>query len=114
MLAKGAMSMRHKFQMRNKNYQNSETCRKNGTGLLNIAHFSPNVLYGVHKDHTFAIVLSPQGQKTSIERIVLYQADEKMLSADYALMRAKNAAMWKEVFREDIEVLEDMEAGLVA
>ena len=34
-----------------------------------------------------------------------------MLSADYALMRAKNAAMWKDVFMEDIEVLEGMQAG---
>ena len=40
MLAKGAMSMRHKFQMRDNNYQNLEACQKNGTGLLNIAHFS--------------------------------------------------------------------------
>ncbi|GIR97205.1 MAG: hypothetical protein CM15mP100_4250 [Alphaproteobacteria bacterium] len=37
-----------------------------------------------------------------------------MLSADYALMRAKNAAMWKDVFMEDIEVLEGMQAGRMA
>ena len=37
-----------------------------------------------------------------------------MLSADYALMRAKNAAMWKELYGEDIEVLEGMQAGRMA
>ena len=37
-----------------------------------------------------------------------------MLSADYTLMRAKNAAMWKDVFIEDIEVLEGMQAGRMA
>ena len=37
-----------------------------------------------------------------------------MLSADHTLMRAKNAAMWKDVFMEDIEVLEGMQAGRMA
>ena len=76
--------------------------------------FFPNVLYGVHKDHTFAIVLLPKGQKTTIERIAFYYADAQMLSADHTLMRAKNAAMWKDVFMEDIEVLEGMQAGRMA
>ena len=67
--------------------------------------FSPNVLYGVHKDHTFASILSPQGQKTTIERVAFYYADAQMLAAAYASMRAKNAAMWKDVFMENIEVL---------
>ena len=37
--------------------------------------FFPNVLYGVHKDHTFAIVLLSKGQKTITERIAFYYAD---------------------------------------
>tara|TARA_Y200000002_G_C22502161_1_gene587689 strand:- start:40 stop:231 length:192 start_codon:yes stop_codon:yes gene_type:complete len=37
-----------------------------------------------------------------------------MLSAEYALMRAKNTAMWKDVFMEDIQVLEGMQAGCMA
>ena len=39
MLANRAMSMQHKFQMRDNNYQNLRACQKNETGLLNIAHF---------------------------------------------------------------------------
>ena len=37
-----------------------------------------------------------------------------MQSADYALMRVKNAAMWKDVFMEDIEVLEGRQAERMA
>ena len=37
-----------------------------------------------------------------------------MLATDYALMWAKNVAMWKDVFMEDIEVLEGMQAGRMA
>lgn len=37
-----------------------------------------------------------------------------MLATGYALMRAKNVAIRKDVFMEDIEVLEGMQAGRVA
>ena len=71
----------------------------------------PNVLFGVHRDHAFAIILSPQGQEQTIERITLYYADETALSDAYADMRATNAAMWKEIFVEDIIVVEGMQKG---
>jgi len=51
--------------------------------------FFPNVLFGVHRDHAFAILLESTG----------------------ADMREKNAAMWKEIFVEDIEVVEGMQKG---
>ena len=76
--------------------------------------FFPNVLYGVHKDHAFAIVLLPTGQKTTVERIALYYSNQQMLSEDYTAMRAKNGAMWKNVFKEDIIVVEGMQAGRMA
>jgi len=76
--------------------------------------FFPNVMYGVHKDNAFAIVLVPTGQKTTTERIALYYADEAALGTDYAEMRATNAAMWKQVFVEDIEAVEGMQAGRMA
>ena len=59
-------------------------------------------------------MILPIGQKTIIERIALYYADAQMLSADYASMRAKNAAMWRGVFMEDIQALEGMQAGRMA
>ena len=71
----------------------------------------PNVLLGVHRDHRFAIVLVPQGLDRTTERISLYYADEAMTGPDLAELRAKNAAQWKEVFEEDIFVVEGMQAG---
>ncbi len=74
----------------------------------------PNVLYGVHKDHCYAILLIPTGQAKTVERVNIYYADETALSDEYASMRAKNTAMWKEVFIEDIGVVEGMQKGRYA
>ena len=71
----------------------------------------PNVLLGVHKDHAFAIILMPQGQEATLERIELYYADEEALGEAYADMRQTNAKMWKDIFVEDIEVVEGMQKG---
>lgn len=71
----------------------------------------PNVLLGVHRDHAFAIVLLPQTQEQTIERITLYYADEAALTDTYADMRETNAAMWKDIFVEDIGVVEGMQKG---
>ncbi|MEN0041048.1 MAG: aromatic ring-hydroxylating dioxygenase subunit alpha [Pseudomonadota bacterium] len=71
----------------------------------------PNVLLGVHRDHRYAIILVPQGLERTTERIAIYYADEPMTGRDYADLRAKNAAQWKEIFEEDITVVEGMQAG---
>ncbi|MFD0916416.1 aromatic ring-hydroxylating dioxygenase subunit alpha [Pseudahrensia aquimaris] len=71
----------------------------------------PNVLLGVHRDHRFAIILVPDDIGNTTERIALYYADESMTGDEYADLRAKNAALWKEVFEEDIFVVEGMQAG---
>ena len=71
----------------------------------------PNVLLGVHRDHRFAIILRPDSLERTTERVAMFYADEKMCSDDYADLRAKNTALWKEVFEEDIFVVEGMQAG---
>ncbi len=71
----------------------------------------PNVLLGVHKDHTFAIMLDPQGHDRTIECIEIYYASEEMRGDDWRGMREKHAAMWKEVFVEDVFVVEGMQRG---
>jgi len=73
--------------------------------------FFPNVLLGVHRDHRFAIVLVPEDLEHTTERVALYYADESMTETDYADLREKNTALWKEVFEEDIFVVEGMQAG---
>ncbi len=67
----------------------------------------PNVLLGVHRDHAFAIVLLPQGPEATQENIHLYYATD---TTDAGL-RAENTELWKQVFEEDIFVVEGMQRG---
>ncbi|WP_407495130.1 aromatic ring-hydroxylating oxygenase subunit alpha [Pseudooceanicola sp. MF1-13] len=76
------------------------------TGAEYVALY-PNVLLGVQKDHAFAIILEPKGTEATAEHIHLYYATDQ---TDPAL-RQKNAALWKEVFEEDIFVVEGMQRG---
>jgi len=67
----------------------------------------PNVLLGVHRDHTFAIILTPQGPERTEEHIHLYYAAAETDDT----LRARNTAQWKEVFEEDVFVVEGMQRG---
>lgn len=67
----------------------------------------PNVMLGVHRDHTYAIVLVPEGPEKTTENIHIYYSSD---NTDDAL-RAKNTKQWKEVFAEDVFVVEGMQRG---
>lgn len=67
----------------------------------------PNVLLGVHRDHAFAIVLTPEGPERTTENIHLYYAQPDTPES----LRAKNTELWKVVFKEDIFVVEGMQKG---
>ncbi|QUJ77497.1 aromatic ring-hydroxylating dioxygenase subunit alpha [Sulfitobacter albidus] len=67
----------------------------------------PNVLLGVHRDHTFAIILTPDGPARTVETIHLYYAAPQTNPA----LRARNTAQWQEVFKEDVFVVEGMQRG---
>lgn len=71
----------------------------------------PNVLLGVHRDHTFAIVLEPKETNRTVEHIEIYYASEDAVGEAYYPLRSKNAGFWKEVFEEDIFVVEGMQKG---
>ncbi|MGF1445490.1 MAG: aromatic ring-hydroxylating dioxygenase subunit alpha [Pikeienuella sp.] len=71
----------------------------------------PNVLLGVHKDHMHAIVLMPEGPERTVERVALLFPDAQVLQADWAEMRSAARQMWKEIFIEDIGVVEGMQRG---
>lgn len=71
----------------------------------------PNVLLGVHRDHSFAILLEPAGQQRTVEHVEIYYHAESALQPDMADLRAKNTALWKVVFEEDIFVVEGMQRG---
>ncbi|MDP5086120.1 MAG: aromatic ring-hydroxylating dioxygenase subunit alpha [Yoonia sp.] len=67
----------------------------------------PNVLLGVQRDHAFVIVLEPQSLAQTCEHVHLYYAAPETDDS----LRAKNTAQWREVFEEDIFVVEGMQKG---
>ena len=72
----------------------------------------PNVLFGVHRDHVFSIRLEPVAHDRTVEHVEIYYADAEAAEADaFAALRARNAALWKAVFREDVGVVEGMQRG---
>lgn len=71
----------------------------------------PNVLFGVHRDHSYAIVLEPVGVDRTIEHIELYYTDAGASDPSYGAMRDANAKLWHTVFAEDIGVVEGMQRG---
>jgi choline monooxygenase len=74
----------------------------------------PNVLLGVHRDHSFAIILEPKGIDQTVEHIELYYAKDLNDDEVYGGLLAKNAQLWKTVFEEDIFVVEGMQKGRLA
>ncbi|WP_299193649.1 aromatic ring-hydroxylating dioxygenase subunit alpha [uncultured Erythrobacter sp.] len=71
----------------------------------------PNVLLGVHRDHSFAIVLEPDGPGRTREHVSLYYADPKVGDEDWRDLRERNAALWQTVFEEDVASVEGMQRG---
>lgn len=71
----------------------------------------PNVLLGVHRDHTFAIVLEPVSTERTIEHVEIYYTEEGASDPALASLREKNSAQWKIVFEEDVFVVEGMQRG---
>ncbi|MCP4328486.1 MAG: aromatic ring-hydroxylating dioxygenase subunit alpha [Alphaproteobacteria bacterium] len=73
--------------------------------------FYPNVLFGAHRDHAYAILLEPHGPERTIERVSIYYASDEMLDDGWATMRATNARQWEGIFIEDVFVVEGMQRG---
>lgn len=71
----------------------------------------PNVLSGVHKDHMYHILLTPLGPTQTIERVEIYYFDARATTAEFAELRQQNAALWRGVFIEDVNVVERMQRG---
>ncbi|WP_026988716.1 aromatic ring-hydroxylating oxygenase subunit alpha [Fodinicurvata fenggangensis] len=71
----------------------------------------PNVLFGVQRDHAFAILLNPVDCERTIEQVELYYAVESARTPEFDLLRSRNAELWKTVFEEDIFVVEGMQKG---
>jgi phenylpropionate dioxygenase-like ring-hydroxylating dioxygenase large terminal subunit len=70
----------------------------------------PNVLLAAQREHAYAILLEPIDTNHTIEHVHIYYASP---DTDAAL-RTRNTAQWKEVFEEDIGVVEGMQKGRAA
>lgn len=70
----------------------------------------PNVLFGVHRDHAFSIILLPDGPAKTVEHVHIYYADDQ----SDASLRSANTNQWKLIFEEDIFVVEGMQRGRAA
>ena len=73
--------------------------------------FYPNVLFGVHRDHVYAILLSPKGPARTVERMSIRYASEESLGPEFDALRRENEVQWKLIFEEDIGVIEGMQRG---
>ncbi len=80
------------------------------TGAEYIALY-PNVLLGVHRDHFYAILISADGPHKTRERAEFYYYDEACTGASYEDLREVNVETWREVFLEDVFVVEGMHKG---
>ena len=67
----------------------------------------PNVLFGVHRDHAFAMLLQPIDCGRTVERLELFYAEEVH---DQELLQ-NNRQLWQTVFSEDVMVVEGMQRG---
>ncbi len=71
----------------------------------------PNVLVGVQRDHSHVIILEPVDHETTVEHIELYYAETPEDTPDHEALRTTNARMWREIFEEDVFVVEGMQKG---
>ena len=68
----------------------------------------PNLLLGVHRDHYYGIFLLPGGPNRTIEHIEIYYAQGAATKSAFADMHANNTSMWRDIFIEDVFVVEGM------
>ncbi len=71
----------------------------------------PNVLLGVQADHFFSIILQPQANNLTLEKLELTYVGDEACSETYAQTREAVLAGWRVVFEEDIFAVEGMQNG---
>ena len=71
----------------------------------------PNVLLGIQADNTFAIVLEPVSNNQTVEHLRLTYVGDEALKPEYKGCRDATMVAWKEVFSEDVMVVEGMQRG---
>lgn len=71
----------------------------------------PNVLLGLHADHTFAIIIEPLACDRTTEHWQLFYVDQTALGEKHSGTHQKMLDFWREVFNEDIDAVEGLQKG---
>ena len=71
----------------------------------------PNVLLGLHLDHLFAILLLPLSHDHTLEIVEYYFVGDAASDNRYSAARNTLTASWRDIFTEDIGVVEGMQCG---
>lgn len=71
----------------------------------------PNVLLGVQADHAFAIILQPQSNSRTLEKLQLSYVGDNASGDEFAACRSAVLESWKVVFGEDVFAVEGMQDG---
>ncbi|WP_299874539.1 aromatic ring-hydroxylating dioxygenase subunit alpha [uncultured Cocleimonas sp.] len=69
----------------------------------------PNVILGIHRDHFFTMLLQPLGPQVTVEYTHLYYPSDPKDMPENDTIFERNAGLWKQVFSEDIQVVEGMQ-----
>ena len=71
----------------------------------------PNLFIGLQCDHLWTRRVEPIAPDRSIDVLQIYYFDERALSPELATVRAQRTEAWKQVFLEDLSVVEGMQRG---
>src|SRR5262249_32221850 len=71
----------------------------------------PNVQIGVHSDHLFSLIIEPISPDCTNERIAFYYLEPAANSADFTASRDENVSWWRNVFTEDVGIIERLQRG---
>ena len=71
----------------------------------------PNVMFGFHRDHLFAVIATPVAPGRTTERARIYGYGPDALSDALKPLRETTAEVWRAIFAEDAIPVEGMQAG---
>ncbi|MEM5527969.1 aromatic ring-hydroxylating dioxygenase subunit alpha [Gammaproteobacteria bacterium AS21] len=71
----------------------------------------PNILLGLQADHFFSIILMPQKNNQTLEKLQLSYVGAEATGDEYSACRTAVLESWKVVFGEDVFAVEGMQNG---
>ena len=71
----------------------------------------PNVLLGIHRDHFYAVLITPEGSRRTHERLKIFYYDEAVRKSSFDAAREANRKQWQSIFLEDRSAVESMQRG---